>query len=373
MARIPIYSTRLDPTEIIKENPFFISRFLNKTARQHTFKHTDVKTGQERDISVEQYYRQKYNITLQYPNLPVVQMTKEKIVMPMELLTIKENHRYGAKLSDRQTSEMIKFAVTLPEVRWSYIENGVKMLNWGNDQYLANYGLKINTTPTAVKARLLPNPKVGFAGNKFEDPRTSGRWDLRGKVFAGAYQTPLERWGVCVVPGRAGSSKEQVQAFLTTFINVFTGHGGKVVEKTPIIMPGSENPVKDVENLWTTIGKKYQKNPQLLVFVVPDKDSQRYVRIKRNCDCRFGVVSQVLQSAHVAKNQAQYCSNISMKVNAKLGGMTSKALGMTKPFSKPTMVIGADVSHAAPGSAASSVASLTVSFDREAIRYAAAI
>jgi eukaryotic translation initiation factor 2C len=65
-----------------------------------------------------------------------------------------------------------------------------------------------------------------------------------------------------------------------------------------------------------------------------------------------------------------------MKVNAKLGGCTSQVVPAPgsgfKNFTSPTMIIGADVSHASPGSPQASMAALTVSFDRHAGRYAAA-
>jgi eukaryotic translation initiation factor 2C len=64
-----------------------------------------------------------------------------------------------------------------------------------------------------------------------------------------------------------------------------------------------------------------------------------------------------------------------MKVNAKLGGCTSRvkphATSGFKGFGSPTMFIGADVSHASPGSTEASMAALTVSTDRHAGRYAA--
>ena len=37
-------------------------------------------------------------------------------------------------------------------------------------------------------------------------------------------------------------------------------------------------------------------------------------------DCKYVCLSQMLQRAHVQKAQGQYCSNVAMKVNAKLGG-----------------------------------------------------
>jgi eukaryotic translation initiation factor 2C len=90
-----------------------------------------------------------------------------------------------------------------------------------------------------------------------------------------------------------------------------------------------------------------------------------------------------MQAVHVVKAQPQYCSNLCMKINAKLGGSTSR-VGLSKPLIKEapskffeqhpkTMIVGADVSHASPGSPQASMAALTMSMDKHASRYAAAV
>lgn len=103
--------------------------------------------------------------------------------MPMDVLRIGENQRYNVKLSDQQTSQMIKFAVTLPAQRWQAIEDGVRLLNWGNDPYLKHYGLAVNPRATVVKAKILPAPAVRFsgAGNGAQisgSDLQQGRWRL---------------------------------------------------------------------------------------------------------------------------------------------------------------------------------------------------
>jgi hypothetical protein len=49
---------------------------------------------------------------------------------------------------------------------------------------------------------------------------------------------------------------------------------------------------------------------------------------------------EVMNIAHVKKAQPQYCSNLCMKVNAKLGGTTCKVVSPKAFFSRPTMIIG---------------------------------
>ena len=69
-----------------------------------------------------------------------------------------------------------------------------------------------------------------------------------------------------------------------------------------------------------------------------------YERLKKNNECRFAMVSQMLNIAHVQRAQPQYCSNVCMKINAKLGGTTSRVVDSMKGapafFPERTMVIG---------------------------------
>ena len=363
-----------------ERNPdtYVIDRFILNNAREQTVSYKDPNTGKESEITVEQFFRRKYSRTLQYPMLPLVKMTKgTNTYLPMEMCFIAENQRYGFKLSDKQTTEMIKFAVTLPRQRWQHIQDGIGMFEWGKDQYLAHYGLKVlanGSSPfTTQNATLMPPPKVCFANNHQVNPQYSGRWDLRGARFLEPNTEPLHCWGVCILPGRFKLDDAQVRTFVQTLVSVYERHGGKVQRKQPHIMRGVGDAAKCVELLWTETGNQSKAPPQLLIFIVPTKDGEVYNRIKKSTDCRYGVVSQVLQAAHVQRNQSQYCSNVAMKINAKLGGVTAQALGIrgTKGWmTRPTMYVGADVSHAAPGVEGASIAAITVSFDKRGLRYA---
>ena len=108
---------------------------------------------------------------------------KQPVYMPMDVLKIDENQRYNTKLSDVQTSQMIKFAVTLPKERWAAVQQGVKLLDWAHDPYLRHYGVQISPNPSKVKARVLPSPAVHFgAGSKEAQLKpqdmVAGRWRL---------------------------------------------------------------------------------------------------------------------------------------------------------------------------------------------------
>jgi eukaryotic translation initiation factor 2C len=336
------------------------------------------KVTSTRKVSVAQYFKETYNIHCKR-GLPVVELT-DRTVVPIEVLTLLPNQRYRTKLDDKQTSNMIKFAVTLPKERWAAVQHGLQMLDWPNDPYLQAYGMKISTAPSQVKGRILPTPEPTFNGSKVTARDAGqGRWRIDGKKFITQNPRPLKAWAFCIVDSGRGPcvSQQQAQHFSTRFVQVARTHGMQVPNEPLVLAVKTARGGEMISDAWNACGNKYQTKPNMLFFVVPSKDADLYRRIKKSCECRYGVVSQVLQSSHVMKAQDQYISNVCMKVNAKLGGATCVATGglarLNPNFGKvPTMIIGADVSHAAPGDDTSgSMAALTMSLDRQFLRYAA--
>jgi eukaryotic translation initiation factor 2C len=124
---------------------------------------------------------------------------KEPVYMPIDVLKIDGNQRYNTKLSDTQTSNMIKFAVTLPKERWAAVQQGVRLLNWQNDPYLRHYGLKVSSDAAKVQARILPSPTVHFgAGSKEATIKPAdmiaGRWRLDGVSVANPFRRYFKRY-----------------------------------------------------------------------------------------------------------------------------------------------------------------------------------
>ena len=325
--------------------------------------------GQKKTIA--QYFMHKYNVSLQYPNLPLVEMTKKNVSYPMEFLHVLENQRYMFKLDEFQTANMIKFAVSRPQERNNAINEGKSWLTWEREEILKRYGLQVNPNMIKTRARLLPPPEVQFGSNTAK-PGFDGRWNLANKRFLMPNTSELLSWGI----GYFGRPDQNLLGkFAQDFSNAYRGHGGKVANAKPYMMNLPNDAADAVTNLYQNTGNHFKQRPQILVFIVENKNAFHYLRIKKSCDCRYGVVSQVLQQQQVRKGNAQYYSNVLMKFNAKLGGTTAQVKpNPTSGFKKfviPTAIIGADVSHASPGSEQASMAALTLSFDRIGARYAA--
>lgn len=231
---------------------------------------------------------------------------------------------------------MIKFAVTRPPQRRAAIQQGLNKLDWAHDPNLKTYGMKINPTMLKTNARILEPPEPLFAKNATARPAFSGRWDLRGKVFLKPNDRPLKSWGIVVlVPAdrRPPVTKEQVEAFKKNFINLYRGHGGIVENTNPPIIAGVPDDANAITAVWKAAGDQVHMRPQMLMVIVSNKSAEIYNRVKKSCDCRYGVMSQCVQASNVMKNAPQYCSNVLMKFNCKLGGTTCSIKAVSQSLS----------------------------------------
>lgn len=220
---------------------------------------------------------------------------------------------------------MIKFAVSRPAQRRQAIDHGLKKLDWANDPFLKGYGMKINPTMLKTNVRILEPPEPLFAKGAIAKPNFSGRWDLRGKVFLQPNDRPLKSWGIVVLMPkdlRPQVTKDQVEAFKKNFLNLYRGHGGNVENLNPPIIAGIPDDAKAIEATFLAAGNQHNTRPQMLMVILSNKSTEVYNRVKKSCDCRYGVMSQCVMASNVLKNQPQYCSNVLMKFNCKLGGTT---------------------------------------------------
>ncbi|KAI5917412.1 eukaryotic translation initiation factor [Camillea tinctor] len=352
-------------------HPHFGSRGATSKNVKFTKKFKD---GSSKELSVWDHYFEAYQIRLRWPDLPILESTRGDF-FPMEVCNVAEFQRYPFRLDPSQTQNMLKFAVSRPQQRKGYIEKGINEFNWKGDPYLKAFGIKIADQMADTPAQLLDSPTIVF-GNQKHNPGTSGRWNLQGKKFLEPNKKTLSAWAFI----KCGNSCQfnDLELFAHRFSINYRNHGGRVVNPAHVLEifhdVGSYGEICNVAFQKTCEHFK-TKNPDMLIFVVESMNQLVYERIKKNMDCRFNCPSQVLNGGHIVKRAEQYMSNVSMKVNAKLGGITSKVDGrnpdVSRFFNGPTMIIGLDVSHASPGSSAPSMAAMTVSMDKHAAKYAA--
>ncbi|KAL0939565.1 eukaryotic translation initiation factor 2c [Colletotrichum truncatum] len=329
------------------------------------------------EVNVVEYFKKTYGYRVQFPTWPLVE-TQKSGFFPMEVCIIKPMQRYTYKLDPDQTAAMIKGAVTRPNQRKAEIIDAKNQLAWREDPYLRQYGVVFDDQMAKTTGSILEPPKIQYANN-VTSPMFSGRWDLRGKKFWISNRQPLQSWGIVILEN--STNKPAATQFAQMFKQTYTGHGGKVIKDAVVVDSEmrNNNMADAVAKAYKTVQKATGLTPQLIFCILRFNNTGSYERIKKSADCRFGVLTQCVLSRHVEKNQAQYHSNVAMKVNAKLGGITCRIPHPSGPNSKApaffkevTMMIGADVSHGTPGIDAPSMATMTMSMDQDATFYSAA-
>lgn len=64
---------------------------------------TNRSTGQvEKDVTVEQYFQRRYNVFLEFPDLPLIEVGKKGTMYPMEICHMGKGQRYPYKLDEAQ-------------------------------------------------------------------------------------------------------------------------------------------------------------------------------------------------------------------------------------------------------------------------------
>jgi eukaryotic translation initiation factor 2C len=325
--------------------------------------------GTTQRINLYDYYLQVHRVRIQYPLLPLVE-TGNAGLFPLEFCKVDRFNPYPYKLDADQTSAMITFSQARPQALKHELAEAVQNLDWQKDRYLAHFGVKIDTQMPTVQAKLLPNPVVQY-GNTTKDPKTAGRWDLRGIKFLSPNKEEIKRWAIVIFDPFV--DKAAAQNFGNQFKSVYINHGGKI-SGNPLIFTGDpKNPDGPVEKSYFAMLNTWKAFPQIVFYILPQKKPQPYDAIKKQVECRFGFMSQMVLGKHVKKCSPQYLSNVCLKVNAKLGGQNAR-IALKQPFfSVPTMMIGVDISHGATALNQVSTAAMCVSMDKDATIYTTSI
>ena len=78
-----------------------------------------------------------------------------------------------------------------------------------------------------------------------------------------------------------------MELFIREFCKIYTSHGGRIENTQPVMNLANGDDVGAwVTSTWNAAGNQSQSRPQILVFILPDKDSTTYGRIKRSAECR---------------------------------------------------------------------------------------
>ncbi|KAG8214738.1 hypothetical protein J3R82DRAFT_9827 [Butyriboletus roseoflavus] len=358
-----------------------LKKIMSTTAKTTSFQCDEFNAK----ITIEQYFKRKYKITLKHPDLPVVDISgpnaKHPIYVPPELCEILPGQPFRGKLDDEQTTLMLRYACKRPA------ENAQTILNEGfpllglttNNQKLTNFNVSVSRNMAGIPFRELPPPSVSYRGGKPPNVN-NGSWNILDvKFHLGGV---VKSWWILVVteqrPIFNGPGDPQLTALWKGFAGKCqrSGMTGISPDSAPTLLnvalvdptndPGRQ---ESLGRIRVKIREQAQR-PSFVLVLLSKRDNYIYPGIKRICDVELGIHTIHMLSNKVLtdpRKQDQYFSNVALKVNTKLGGINHKIDDRSLQWltKTKTMLVGMDVTHPGPGSieGTPSIAAVVASVD----------
>ncbi|KAK0448305.1 Piwi domain-containing protein [Desarmillaria tabescens] len=321
-----------------------------------------------RRITVVEHFRSAYNIHIRPGSLGV--QFGQQTVVPIACCMATQQ-LYDNRLSPEAIREVLKVVPSDPDARLRMIRQGWKYLGHTQSEFLTGAGININPEPLRIAGKALPRPTLAYGkgqnGTRVVHANHGGTWDIMKKPL----HTParLTSWAVINLTGSDRSIIQQFSMDLAEAMRV-------IAVSTPQVNHDA-NAQESISSTLYRIG--FPIRAELLVCVLPENAADLYVAVKRAGDVIHGIPTQCVRwtrkfrQGYNARQSNQYHNNLILKINTKLAGrgFVPQDPAMTFFASVPTMIIGADVSHAAPGSMAPSVASVVASTDLYGAQYTA--
>uniref|UniRef100_A0A1I7RK51 Protein argonaute-1 n=1 Tax=Bursaphelenchus xylophilus TaxID=6326 RepID=A0A1I7RK51_BURXY len=332
-----------------------------------------LESGQTVECTVAKYFADKYHMQLKYPHLPCLQVGQEQkhTFLPPEVCEIVSGQRCIKKLTDIQTSTMIKATARSAPEREREIASLVKRAEFTNDPYAQEFGISINSNMTEVKGRILSAPKLLYGGrNKMTALPNQGVWDMRGKQFHTGIEVKI--WAIACFAQQQHVKENDLRNFTSQLQRISSDAGMPIIGQ-PCFCKYAVG-VDQVEPMFKYLKQNFQ-GLQLVCVVLPGK-TPVYAEVKRVGDTVLGIATQCVQAKNVIKTTPQTLSNLCLKMNVKLGGVNSILLPNVRPriFNEPVIFLGADITHPPAGdSRKPSIAAVVGSMDAHPSRYAATV
>ncbi|CAH1181008.1 unnamed protein product [Phyllotreta striolata] len=314
-------------------------------------------------MTITEYFRKYKSYTLRFPKLPTVwvgdKQRKNPILLPMEFCTLEESQVVNRKMTENQTSTMIKSSATSTTIRKQKIMKGLSEANYNADNTVKEFGFSVSNQFCQLNGRVLPPPKLGYQNSKEVRP-FKGVW--RGDRFFNG--VTIDNWTIA----HAGTNPRpnDLSNLENTLYSCANQVGITLSNKAskPYLYLGDR--LDQIKSNLQKV-KDYRYN---VIFVVVPNSGPHYSYVKTAAEIKVGFLTQCLKAKTLFKMNPQTATNIWLKVNAKLNGTNHFLLTRPLIMNRPTMIMGADVTHPSPDSTGvPSVVAVTASHDPKAFKY----
>ncbi|MGH0167141.1 UNVERIFIED_CONTAM: hypothetical protein FKN15_078022 [Acipenser sinensis] len=260
-----------------------VCNVTRRPASHQTFP-LQLENGQAMECTVAQYFKQKYSLQLKYPHLPCLQVGQEQkhTYLPLEVCNIVAGQRCIKKLTDNQTSTMIKATARSAPDRQEEISRLNKTVATPNQgvwdmrgkQFYAGIEIKVWAVAcfapqkqcredllkgTKKRVTLVPQNKTVATPNQ-------GVWDMRGKQFYAGIE--IKVWAVaCFAPQK--QCREDLLKSFTDQLRKISKDAGMPIQGQPCFCKYAQG-ADSVEPMFKHLKMSYV-GLQLIVVILPGK------------------------------------------------------------------------------------------------------
>lgn len=292
-------------------------------------------------ISVVDYFAKQYKLQLQYPGLQCILTpgkNEQRSYLPMEICrTIQGQH--AKVVEPDQTAALIRKTALPPADRFRSVDTFVQeIVTQSAHPQLREFGLKIELTPTKVKGRVLAPPHLNAGTPKPVIPK-EGYWRTN-RFFV---PVEIQYWGIADCFG-----SRRVREFSQNLQKLGAKLGMRISPPTFI----NDYRGRDTDSEMLSDIKAKFPLTQLTVVILGKTTQYEQIKQCSETDRRLLMMTQCVRGQNVdsRKHDQNFCINILMKINSKLGGINHALQDLFVPPSmrRPYIVFGADVSHPGP-------------------------
>uniref|UniRef100_A0A915IL06 Uncharacterized protein n=1 Tax=Romanomermis culicivorax TaxID=13658 RepID=A0A915IL06_ROMCU len=329
------------------------------------------------EMTVAEYFATHYK-ALRYPRLPCLHVGSKcrQVYIPAEHCVFSGAQKVMRKLNESQTTTMIRTAATDAPTRMNKIAEMMRIAKFNQDPFLAAFGLQIDNRMAKLDGRVLPPPRIEYASKQ-------GRASVVQPVD-GVWRCDNERFflggsarAIGVISFLNNGKERMAEQYVMNQLQCLQKMGTEV-PRMPDRVEFSEMRIESVERVFRRLIQAVSnqgKSCDLVLVLIPQKNSQFYCEIKRVGEIVLGTMTQCVLERTMNKNAFV---NIAQKINMKLGGINSKLVAdeVAKKYliDVPTLIMGVDVTHPSPTDTRSpSIASIVTNTDLSPMRYAASV
>ncbi|KAI0254712.1 argonaute-like protein [Lactifluus subvellereus] len=350
--------------------PRVVKKLSKEGARDLTFQ---LDNGQP--TTVAEYFRGVLNAPLRFPEVICVELSTGALI-PLELCHVPPGQIMRKQVPPDKTNSVLEFATKRPNERLESICNGLAVLEYGQSEYVRQFGMVVENEPLKIRARVINPPTLRYHQNSKQPsarPR-DGAWNLIDKRML----TPssVAHWMVVIYERQQRFNEQTANQMANDLVRACEAVGIHINHQPALIKweSGQGNIGQQLRAAGGECQRRAKNLPNLIVVILPEGGNDIYSAVKHFGDVATGVVTQCMKSSKCFRAKPQYYANITLKLNVKLGGVNSvpepRDVSFLTDSANPTIVMGADVIHPAPGSGdRPSFTSLVGSIDNSAVRY----